>query len=140
MNTLDDELIKLSNDIYLKYIDDGELEGLIKTSYNETPTHHDFLLVKRDLKNRLSNLDKNYYIDDVELTFGKHSRDDVFNSKHKWDAVGIIYSFGLILPFLLPVIIPDLYTYYNSKDFNFISYKITKRQSNVISNVTSNVT
>jgi len=129
---LNDELIKISNDIYLKYINDGELKGLIKTSYNISPTNHEFLLLKRNLKERLSKLDTNYYIDDIEFKFGTYSRDIIFNTKHQWDGVGIMLSFGLITPFILHSIIIDLHEYYNNKDYNYINYNIIKRKSNII--------
>jgi hypothetical protein len=132
MYFIDDELNKVLNDIYLKYINDGEVNGLIKTYYNVTPTNHDFLLLKRKLMEHLSNLDKNYYIDDIKFEFGIYSRDVIFNKKHQWDGVGIIMTFGLITPFILPSIVRDLYDYYNNIDYNFINYNIIKRKSNVI--------
>lgn len=132
MNIPDDELMKISNDIYLKYTNNGELEGLIKTSYYDSPTPHEFLLLKRDLKRRLSNLDTNYYIDDIEFKFGTYSRDVIFNKKHEWDGVGLMFSFGLLTPIILPSIIIDLYKYYSTKDYNYIDYNISKRKSNII--------
>jgi hypothetical protein len=132
MNILNNDLIELSNDIFVKYSHDGEVNGLIKTSYDESPTHQDFLLLKRDLIKRLSILDANYYIDDIEFKFGTYSKDVIYNEKHQWDGVGFIFSFGLITPFILPNIITDLYKYYNTTDYNYISYNIKKRKSNII--------
>lgn len=66
---LDDKLIKTSNDIYLRYVNDGEIKGFIKTCYDVSPTNHEYLLLKRDLKSRLLKFDTNYYIDDIEFEF-----------------------------------------------------------------------
>ena len=49
MNTKNDELIKISNDIYSNYINNEELESSIKVSCNNIPTNNEFLLLKRDL-------------------------------------------------------------------------------------------
>ena len=129
---INDELIKISNNICLKFKNDGEVKGLIKTSYSESPTPPEFLLIKHHLKILLSKLDTNYYIDDIELKFGTYSRSVIFNTKHEWDGVGMLFSFGLMIPILLPGIIVDLYEYFNTTNYNYIEYNIKKRKSNVI--------
>jgi hypothetical protein len=131
MNILDDKLSKLSNDIYVKYTTEGELTGSITILY-DSPTPHELLLLKRNLKTRLSKLDTNYYIDDIEFTFGTYSRDKLFHKSREWDGVALMLSFGLLIPFLLPKLVNDLYKYYNTTDYNYIDYRIAKRKSNII--------
>ena len=130
--SLNDELINIENKIFLKYNNDKQLTGLVKTSIQVSPTNLEFLELKSRLKKSLSNTNTNYYIDDIEFTYNKYSKYIIFTKKHEWDIIGIIFTFGLITPFLLPNIIMDLREYYNSKNYNYIGYNIKIIKSPVI--------
>lgn len=130
--SLSDTLKDIENEIIVKYTNDGKLTGLIKTPIISSPTDKEFLQLKRDLKQDLK-INENIYIDDIDFKYGKYLRDDVFNKKHEWDILGIICTIGIITPFLVPKLIKDLYEYYTSDDYNFISYEIKIRESNVTS-------
>lgn len=132
MNIMNDELIKISDDIYSKYINDEELESSIKVSCNNSPTNNEFLLLKRDLKKRLSKLDDTFYIDDIQFEFARYSKDEMFNYRVKYYPEAFYFSFGLITPFLLLGSMFHLYEYYTTENYNYIKYDITKRKSNVI--------
>lgn len=103
-------------------------KGSVKTTINICPTNNEFLQIKRNLIKRLVDNNINYNFDDVKLEHRYYSRDDIFNKKHQWDGIGIIFSLGLIIPFLLPKFFYDSYEYYNSEDCYFIDYDIKFRK------------
>lgn len=131
---LSNELNEIENEIYLKYINGEQLNGSIKTSLDSCPPNNEFLQIKRNLKNRLSKIITNHYVDDVNFEYGTYSKDNVFIKKHEWDLVAVLYSFGLAIPFLLPRFIKNLYEYYNSNNYSFITYHIKIREKNINKN------
>ena len=130
---LNDELKHIENEICRTYTTDNTLSCSIKTSMISSPTKNEFLQLNRNIK-KILNQSKNMYIDDVCFEYGKYSRDDVFNKKHEWDMTGIVFTFGIITPFLFSGFCKDSYDYYNSKDYHFITYEIKTRENKLYYN------
>lgn len=128
---LSDELNAIENNIYLEYTNNKNTKGKIKTTLTESPTNKIFLQIKRNLKKRLSNIDKNIYIDNIELNYGKYSKYNKIQENHQWDLVGSVLTLGLLIPLLLPKLITDLHEYYTTEDYNYITFDIETRHSNV---------
>ena len=136
---LSEELTKVENEIYDRYVNKTEQEqqydnryitGRIITNLTTEPTEKEFLQIKRNLLKRLEPISE-CYIDRIVLSHKYFSRDAVYFSNHQWDMVASIFTLGLIIPFILPGIMHDSYTYYNSNDYYYIEYCIYIRPKNV---------
>lgn len=137
-HSLNDDLFEIENKMYIQFTSDTEclcekITGKIKTTIDECPSNVEFLQIKRNLMSRLEKvLDKdNYYVDNIEFSFHKFSRYEELCRRHEWDLVGVSFTFGLILPFLIPKMMYSLYKYSTTEDFNYIEYTIFLRKKMV---------
>ena len=124
------ELKNLEDEIYNKYINNFNVfTGIIKTTITKKPNACDFLRIKINLTNRITNEMPNYCVGSISLSHKYFSRNNNFFTKHKWDCVGIICTFGLIIPFLIPLLLYDIYSWYNSTNYYYIKYTILAKNN-----------
>jgi hypothetical protein len=88
---MNEELVRIENEIYSEYISDTETSGSIKTSIKESMVDLDleFLKLKNNLKERLFKKNVNYYIDDIHFEYIIYSKDYI-RKLHKFDSILII--------------------------------------------------
>lgn len=99
-----------------------------------TTSLHDkfFLQCKRQLKSDFESTYAGHYMDDIELSHQiVHYLDD-FYLKHQWDALGMISSCGILIPFLLPQLIYDRFTWATQPDGHTLRLSCTIRPSAIV--------
>lgn len=121
------ELSNDHNDIVqyiVQNIKEGRNEGIINTNLKNI-SDKEFLQIKRDIKQiRLCRVVPSMTIQKLELEHIHISRDSIYYANHQWDCIGILLSFGILLPILLPGIIIDTCKWYMSKDCYYVKYDI----------------